>query len=626
MTQNVNAINIKWHELFKPIEGLKADSKNHLIVEREIIPIIFVPGIMGSRLKNGDDEKVWDPDAKFFMLKKYGMFYVSAEERMELLLGVSPNADPLSAMNNDSSHNEEFNKYKGADKRNWGGISWSSYGKFMEKLVEHTFTDPIKQCFEFPLHACGYNWTGSNYDSGKALAAYIDETINVYKKKGRMCEKVILITHSMGGLTARSACVLHGAESKVLGVLHGVQPATGSPAAYWRMKAGWERPKASGPNNSVSDWFKSPLKMFKYYAGGYAAAWVLGTDGEEVTSLLANMPGGLELLPTKDYVDNEGNKQWLRYTDGNSNEHALPKSDPYKEIYLAKDVFYRLVNPEWIGESVNSDLADLMDTDNWSIYESNLEYAKDFHDELGQSVHDESFQFYSTGLATADHIEFKCEEHSWGTKFKRMGTIIKESIPMKAVTTGGGAVAKMAFGMPAFTSSGLMVSGALTVVSSAYKDSEHSANRGGFRDYANSTGGLKAKKVALTQDDWDELEDGDMSEDVDSDQESETVWVYTLQYPDGSGDGTVPDSSSTALDVAVTGWDSDDECEEVDAFGQSTGVPDSESESTTVKISIEDEDSFTWGHEPIYQTGTGQKISFAAIENFCLLKIEEATG
>lgn len=64
----------------------------------------------------------------------------------------------------------------------------------------------------------------------------------------RECNKVIIVTHSMGGLVARSACVLHGAEGKVLGVIHGVQPSVGSPAAYWRMKAGFERPRG-GPNS-----------------------------------------------------------------------------------------------------------------------------------------------------------------------------------------------------------------------------------------------------------------------------------------------------------------------------------------------------------------------------------------
>lgn len=599
MSKNPNPVNLKWDELFKPASGFKADHRNHMIVEREVIPVIFLPGIMGSRLKDAEGSKVWDPDSAFFMLRKYGMFYVSAEERKEFLIGESFDPARLEVFNDDEKHNrKKFKRYKNADKRRWGGIAWSSYGKFLKKLDKHTFTDPIEQCFEFPLHACGYNWTGSNYDSGKAVKEYIDKVIQEYTNKGRKCEKVILVTHSMGGLVARSACCVHGAEGKVLGVLHGVQPATGSPAAYWRMKAGWERPSAKGPNRSFWDWLKSPLKMTKSYLGGYAAAWVLGTDGEEVTALLSNMPGGLELLPTADYVDNEGNKEWLRYKDQNGEEHKLPKSDPYSEIYLKKSVFYRLVNPEWLGEASDDSEDDGYSSyDPWSKYEANLEIAKEFHqDNLKMQVHSQTFQFFSSGLDTADHIEFDCALYSWGTKAKRMFKLLKESAP---TTLGGGAV-KAAFGLPAFTPSGLAVSGAILI----YKDTDFNANRGGARIYANDSG-LVVKKTPLTQDDWDELDTDDFDDPVDTDPESETTWIYTLKNPEGSGDGTVPVSSAKALKVKVEGWDE---------------------ESSTEEIGKEDESGFARGHEPIYKTETGQHIAFAAIENFALLKIKEVAG
>ena len=202
MTKNVNEIHIKWHELFKTISGLKADQPNKVIIEREVIPIIFVPGIMGSRLKNSEGDRVWDPDAAIFMLGNYGMFYVTPEKRKGLVVGEKFNNKFLTVSNDDSDHNaKKFGKFKDADKRGWGGISWSSYGKFMEKLEEYTFSNPIQECFEFPLHASGYNWTASNYDSGLELKNYIDKTIEEYKGQGRMCEKVILITHSMGGVS-----------------------------------------------------------------------------------------------------------------------------------------------------------------------------------------------------------------------------------------------------------------------------------------------------------------------------------------------------------------------------------------------------------------------------------------
>ena len=65
-------ISIDWSALFKPIEGLQCGDgqSNRLEIEREVIPIIFVPGIMGSRLRNQKGDKVWDPDDAGFMIDR----------------------------------------------------------------------------------------------------------------------------------------------------------------------------------------------------------------------------------------------------------------------------------------------------------------------------------------------------------------------------------------------------------------------------------------------------------------------------------------------------------------------------------------------------------------------------
>ncbi len=194
---------------------------------------------------------------------------------------------------------------------------------------------------------------------------------------GRICHQVILITHSMGGLDARSACMLHGAESKVLGVVHGVQPALGSPAAYWRMKGGFDRPgDAPGEEGGFMSYLRNPLKTFLRKPLGTVGAWVLGTDGEEVTSLLGNMPGGLELLPNHLYTDNAGKKSWLSFPAADGvGVVELPKNDPYSEIYLAKDVFYRLVNPAWLDPG-NNPMAKSKDLGPWDNYEIYLSEAQ----------------------------------------------------------------------------------------------------------------------------------------------------------------------------------------------------------------------------------------------------------
>jgi len=601
-------ISIDWSALFKPIEGLQCGDglSNRLEIEREVIPIIFVPGIMGSRLRNVDGKKVWDPDAAWFMLKRYGLVSVDAAERKALTIGGRFEKDYLSVMEDDETHNKNFRSDEDAGrvKRGWGGVSWSSYGPFLEALQtkgdDNDWTEPIRHCFEFPVHAHGYNWTASNADSGKKLAQNINDVIAHYQANGRMCRQVILVTHSMGGLVARAACKLHGAEEKVLGVVHGVQPVFGSPAAYWRMKGGFERPQG-GPTGTVWDWFRNPLKMTKHVVLGTVGAWVLGTNGEEVTSLLGNMPGGLQLLPNKLYADNAGNKQWLLYEDSRGESVALPQSDPYEEIYRKQDEFYRLVDPAWLdpGASTLEPKNSLIDSDSpWEEYEMNLKSAERFHDRLCTHVHPQTFQFYSEGLPTAECIKFMREVHSFGGKAKRVLSLLKNAAPGTAASTATSGAVKASFGLPAFTAGGLAVSGAYMLAHALYQDSDSSANRGGFRAYV-PEGDVMAPDPGQVP----EFEDADGMPDIDP--SAESVFVYTLQPPTGSGDGTVPVSSAKGLPAQVRGWAND---------------------AVTVAITDKHADWFGRGHEPIYKTEAAHNITTAAIENLCLLKIEDRVG
>lgn len=609
--EQVNVIEIDWTGLFKLIPGFQCGEglSNRLVIEREIVPIIFVPGIMGSRLRNRDGKLVWDPDNALFMVDRYGKFNVTAKQRKALVVSARFDKDHLSVIEDDAEHNQKFADAEdtGRAERGWGGVSWSSYGPFIEALQQRNYSndvnvlwsEPLRHCFEHPVHVFGYNWTASNGDSGQKLAATINAVIQKYQAMGRKCEQVILVTHSMGGLVARAACALHGAQSNVLGVVHGVQPAFGAPAAYWRMKAGFERPQG-GPTGKIWDWFRNPLKMAKHKVMGTIGAWVLGTDGEEVTALLGNMPGGLQLLPNKLYKDNDGNLHWLRFDDAQGNTVALPQSNPYEEIYRKQDVFYRLIDPAWLDPGKNEAVPDDSHPElesPWEDYEGYLKNAERFHDQLGNQLHPQTFQFYSEGLPTAERIEFKREVHSFGGKARRVLRLLKDAAPGKAAATAVAGTVKASFGLVAFTPSGLAVSGAYMLAQTLYQDSDRNANRGGFRAY------VPENEVSSPDPNENAQEDTLTAPDIEPD--AETVFVYTLQPPQGSGDGTVPVSSAKGLPAAVPGW--------------ADGTP-------TVAINDGHESWFDRGHEPVYKTATGQHIAFMAIENLGLLKIEDRVG
>ena len=389
----------------------------------EVLPVVFVPGIMGSNLKfkkaltwfNKGKDVSWRPDDPVYTAWTYANLE-PAERRLIL--------DPENTELDERAEipDSKLPIFKSADKktrenwkkeyarRGWGTVMLDSYGEILYSLelnLNSIYTDDFKVSpywqesilgvkstansdgkdqhpwgqitgFEalseddlktkigdkywFPVHAAGYNWLRSNEEAGKDLAERIKKITSHYRDLGFQCEKVIIVTHSMGGLAARAAChsSMGNAEFEVAGVVHGEQPAIGAAAAYKRMHSGFE----AGFNlkNAV-------------------IARALGWSGKEVTACLSNAPGGLELLPTKKYPAG-----WLKVKSGDKIEMELPVSNPYEEIYREKDKWWRLMTPEWIEPSgTPPDPTALRKI--WTDYLKRLIVAEDFHDRLSDYYH-----------------------------------------------------------------------------------------------------------------------------------------------------------------------------------------------------------------------------------------------
>jgi hypothetical protein len=677
--------------IHQPIHLPDSSLRNIIEVSREIVPIIFIPGIMGSRLQNTNGNKVWDPDSKIFMLAKFGAFWQSAKKRKDKMVGNAFDSEYLSVIEDDASHNKKFTNSTDRTRaeRGWGGVGWSSYGEFLIALQNKQWEPLLHLNFMTPVHAFGYNWTACNNLAGKELATYIDKTIAFYNRKEQLCERVILVTHSMGGLVARAACKIHSAEDKVIGVIHGVQPAMGSAAGYWRMKGGFERPHTI-PELDGWQWLKNPSKMvnhkmenlitkgFDFNMGtniglGNVTAWVLGTDGEEVTSLLGNMPGGLELLPNKQYRDNDGNKQWLVFVNPDGKKTRLPKSDPYKEIYRCKEEFYRLVNPEWLAPCAEEPAPG--EKSPWDRYLDYLSLAEAFHEELKDKIHHDTYQFYSTGIASTDRVVFVRTLDTWGTKGKRLLEVVKNEWFDKAKSTAvGEARGKMVGtvtnpvkhalfeglswkdmvfnpsavidtakrlpkavgdvpgvlgtaikGYPGAVPSiamaigkGLVLAAATNAVGLFVRDTEWYINRGGYRDKVD-----------------EQLKPHSGASHTPDDLPAEVVYIITMNTPDGAGDGTVPESSARALNPfagALVKYDrKGKKIRRTFAIGDVSGVETAftkkKAPRTKPKSPPEfDEAWFDRGHEPIYKTKSAQHITFTVIESICRRRIAQQKG
>jgi broad specificity phosphatase PhoE len=412
----------------------------HSIPPKRVLPIIFIPGIMGSNLRmsaarqetlKAKNNIAWRPDNLSVTL---GHVNDTPRERQLRLDPEATELDIYDPINNPTGNAEEtadrrnravqtkfvysaIRRLDGpllqadlpgtpnpktqdqkARERGWGEVYFDSYQEilttcehrlnaaftygsmdlYLEKSIkgvppsewqahshpplkeldEKTMRDTIKGCW-FPVHAMGYNWLKGNGESGVVMAKRINALIKSYQENGFQCEKVILVTHSMGGLVARA--IIHPDIGKlndqVLGVIHGVMPAMGAGTAYKRMRCGFE-------GNGIS-------------------TRILGPLGTHVTAVLANSQGGLELLPSCAYGDH-----WLQVKQKGVTLKSLPENgDPYEEIYKIRNKWYGLLREDWINPADDESIG-------FEKTAQLLDRAKSFHSSIANTYHDQSYGHY----------------------------------------------------------------------------------------------------------------------------------------------------------------------------------------------------------------------------------------
>lgn len=423
-----------------------------------VLPIIFLPGIMGSNLRMSEqrrkylhlkDNIAWRPDSLGALnLKKNANMSPSQRQlRLDPLQTTVDIYDPSGPadITGDGRHaNVKLTKgldlpllqndpdfvvngrsaVQKARGRGWGEVFFNSYGKFLQHLesrLNNTFSDekinpewhdvigvapqtwglhpslPQQALTEEELkkvatacwlavYAFGYNWLQSNGDSAKIIASRINALIASVTDSGYECNQVIVVTHSMGGLVGRA--LIHpdygNLRDKVLGIVHGVMPAIGAPAAYKRMRAGFEDPGM----------FNRKLSAIE----ASASAKVIGNYGDEVTAVLANSPGGLQLLPSDSY----GNG-WLRIRHNGHDLACFPKNgDPFNEIYKVQNKWYALFREEWINPSKLTIKQGGGTFERTCMY---LDLAKNFHQTISKTYHPNIYAHYGADAAQQSFSE-----------------------------------------------------------------------------------------------------------------------------------------------------------------------------------------------------------------------------
>ncbi|WP_170300277.1 esterase/lipase family protein [Pseudoduganella buxea] len=386
------------------------------------LPIVFIPGIMGSNLSNLEGSPVWllnttggeamglatewatkdaahrqrvlHPDrtrvfkhgnvpylgvgtaknSKSYLDRGWGEvaegsyheFLTWLEERMNGPVGMAGSVEAFSVAKNSvrtSKKSGVGNLAPGLRMKMAGLPPTSDFGEVTTDVLSQELTQ--RGLFRFPVYAMGYNWLQSNSIAAAQLSKRIRLIIaenNIHTQK---CEQVILVTHSMGGLVARACCEISGMKEFIAGIVHGVMPAVGASVAYRRCKAGMSEES-------------------------FVAGEVIGADGQQVTAVFSQAPGALQLLPSEDYK-----KGWLNVSADGVTPLELPKLDPYEEIYLKRDQWWGLVNEDWLKPQGGLSI-------DWDVYRSNVLTARAFHRGLSKKYHPNTYVFYGGGTGSKE--------------------------------------------------------------------------------------------------------------------------------------------------------------------------------------------------------------------------------
>jgi hypothetical protein len=346
-------------------------------IKKTIVPVIYIPGIFGSRLENtgASDEKkrfVWDVDENKKLMSTYASIpsmiasgfwsddeieqktkrmhgsavvmtghddkvrkkVISAIQSSDTFRRLKDFRDRNAAFCNSSTHLPNDTQlaeleYDRRSKRGWYGV-WNKYNPLLEAI--NGLNDPE---FNYPVYAFGYDWRFDLDKAADKLVTKINDVLAIqdypdFGERGKHYEKihtkVIIVTHSQGSLVARYAMKVNNpvtkvpaAEAKVQAVVHLDQPTTGAPVLYQRFITGLS------PERSLLTPFDNVFDE------------ILGGTPYHFTSMAAKLTGALTLLPTNDFVAKAGDAkhQWL-----NSNHPHLsfdkPVTDVYDDVYLSE--------------------------------------------------------------------------------------------------------------------------------------------------------------------------------------------------------------------------------------------------------------------------------------------------
>jgi pimeloyl-ACP methyl ester carboxylesterase len=314
------------------------------------IPLIVVPGVMGSRLHFTADDEYWDPDSLWRMSH---WLTTGAEKVREEFT----HAAVVMSEGNDLSPE--------LCKRGWAGVAKDFYGDFLEFLAKQRFAG-----YRTPVYAIGYDWRKDNKDSGNAVARRIAEILQT-----EQTDRYILISHSMGGMVTRAALQQNpDVAAKLSGVIHVAQPVTGAAVLVRRMFTGARRS-----------------------LDGTAMMLLLGGNRKKFQTIISALTGPMELLCTQDYRDADGS-WWYEYRTFEQPDKAQRWEGSVWQLYKAPASPPGLLAPSGTAGAISPVAA--------REFRRRLDEAEAFHTSLQLWKHDNTWSVYGTGHVCDMRVDF----------------------------------------------------------------------------------------------------------------------------------------------------------------------------------------------------------------------------
>ena len=227
------------------------------------IPIVIVPGIMGSRLTDPATQAlVWNPTGWPLPMGEPGSFAANKARLRQVDQPLEPDETNKFAQVADRVRVDPINHYYNVISGFYGDLAVSLHYDLRRDLASRQFVPAV--------YCAGYDWRQTNAQAAQRLSTIVDEA-----RADCNDEPVILVAHSMGGIVSRHYCKNLGGENKVKALFLLGSPTLGAVTCYMSMRLGL-------------DFFDSVRR-------------ILNMGRADTKAFTRSMPSAYELLPTYIY-------------------------------------------------------------------------------------------------------------------------------------------------------------------------------------------------------------------------------------------------------------------------------------------------------------------------------------